>query len=79
MALNVPIIATDIPGTKELIVDRQTGILVKPKSPEELARAISEFVTNPDTSRPFIEAANSYVREYSMVKVKEKYLDIYSS
>lgn len=79
MALNVPIIATNIPGTKELIVDRQTGILVKPKSPEQLARAISEFVTNPDTSRPFIEAANSYVREYSMVKVKEKYLDIYSS
>lgn len=79
MALNVPIIATNIPGTKELIVDRQTGILVKPKSPEQLARAISGFVTNPDTSRPFIEAANSYVREYSMVKVKEKYLDIYSS
>ena len=77
MALNVPIIATDIPGTKELIVDRQTGILVQPKKPDQLARAISEFVSNPETSLAFVKASNLYVREYSMFKVKEKYLGIY--
>ena len=39
MAVGVPVIATNIGGTSELIEDGQTGILVRPSDPEILADA----------------------------------------
>lgn len=79
MALCVPIIATDIPGTREIIVDQQTGILVEPKNPEQLARAIIKFVSDPVTSVSLVKKSSVYVRDYSMLNIKEKYLVIYGS
>lgn len=41
MAAGVPVIGTAVGGTKELIVDGETGYLVPPADPEALARRIS--------------------------------------
>lgn len=40
MALGKPVIATDGGGIKELIIDRETGFLIPPKSPMVLAEKI---------------------------------------
>ena len=40
MAVGLPVIATNIAGTSELIEDGQTGILVRPSDPERLADAV---------------------------------------
>lgn len=40
MAAGLPVVATDIPGINELVVANETGILVPPRSPEELAAAM---------------------------------------
>jgi glycosyltransferase involved in cell wall biosynthesis len=40
LAMGVPIIATSSPGVAEIIVDGETGLLVPPRSPEAIARAI---------------------------------------
>ena len=77
MALCVPIIATDIPGTRELIVDQQTGILVQPKNPKQLAKAIRRFICDPDATVSLVNNSRMYVRDFTMIKVKEKYLGIY--
>jgi len=79
MALCVPIIATNIPGTREIIIDQQTGILVQPKKPEQLARAIIKFMSDPEASGSLVKNSNLYVRDFSMLKIKEKYLGIYRS
>ena len=44
MATGIPIIASDSGGTKDIIVNKETGLLVKEKSPEELFQAIKLIV-----------------------------------
>jgi glycosyltransferase involved in cell wall biosynthesis len=44
MAMEVPVVATDVGGVPELIVDRESGILVPPKSPSLLSKMILELL-----------------------------------
>ena len=45
-ACGVPVIATNVGGVPEIVRDDQTGILVPPRSPEALAQAIIDLITN---------------------------------
>jgi glycosyltransferase involved in cell wall biosynthesis len=38
MAVSVPVVATDVGGTSEIVVDEETGLLVAPEDPRALAR-----------------------------------------
>jgi glycosyltransferase involved in cell wall biosynthesis len=51
MALEVPVIASNIPVVRELIEHGETGWLVRPDRPAELARAIRLLLTNPDRAK----------------------------
>jgi len=44
MAIGLPVIATNIAGTSELIEDGRTGILVRPSDPEALVDAVIRMV-----------------------------------
>lgn len=46
MAIGVPVIATNIAGTSELIEDGKTGLLVRPSDSKALADAIIEMMEN---------------------------------
>ena len=48
MAYSIPCIATDVGGNKEIVSHGQTGLLVKPGSPEQLAEAIEYLLTHPE-------------------------------
>jgi len=45
-ACGIPVVATDVGGTSEIVVDQGTGLLVPPKNPGELARATIEVLAN---------------------------------
>lgn len=46
MHFKVPVVVTDIPGARTLVRDTGFGIVVKPESPEELAKGIVEVIKN---------------------------------
>jgi glycosyltransferase involved in cell wall biosynthesis len=46
-AAGVPVIATDVPGTRDLIRDGENGLLVPPKDPVALAEAIERLWKDP--------------------------------
>jgi len=48
MAYGIPCIATDVGGNKEIVSHGQTGLLVKPRSPEQLAEAIDYLLAHPE-------------------------------
>ena len=50
MSYEIPVIATDCGGTKEL-VDGESGILVNQNNSEQLANAIFELINNPEYRR----------------------------
>ena len=51
MACGLPIVATRVGGTPEVVVEGETGLLVSPGSPEELAQAILCMHQNPERGR----------------------------
>jgi glycosyltransferase involved in cell wall biosynthesis len=62
MACGVPVIGTNVSGTRELITDRITGLLCEPR-PECLRAAIQEVLLDPKFATRMGMAARSYVAE----------------
>lgn len=47
MAAGKPLVATDIPGCREAVVDGETGFLVPTRDPAALAAALSQLIDDP--------------------------------
>jgi glycosyltransferase involved in cell wall biosynthesis len=73
MVCGVPVIATDIPGTNELVIDHETGILVPVKNPEFLADAIIKIYQNPVLRSTLVENARQHVKNFSMENIAKEY------
>jgi glycosyltransferase involved in cell wall biosynthesis len=48
MAAGLPVVATSVGGTPEVVMDGVTGFLVPPRDPEALAGALSRLLLDPD-------------------------------
>jgi glycosyltransferase involved in cell wall biosynthesis len=57
MACGKPIIATDVDGTVELLIDGESGYLIPPNEVEPLATAVSYLLTHPDEAQKMGNAA----------------------
>jgi glycosyltransferase involved in cell wall biosynthesis len=79
MASGVPIIATDIPGTNELIQHAKNGWLGSPYNSEELANALIEFIKIPDLGAELVRNGKETVREYSIDHIARQYEALYES
>lgn len=51
MAMGKPVVATRAGGVLEFIIDGETGLLVPPRDPQSLARALLELIHHPDQAR----------------------------
>jgi nucleoside-diphosphate-sugar epimerase/glycosyltransferase involved in cell wall biosynthesis len=51
------VVATDVRGCRDVVVDGETGFLVAPRAPRELARAIRVLVEDPGMRERFGQAA----------------------
>lgn len=61
LAMEVPVLATPVGGTPEVISDGATGRLVPPHSPGELADAIVEFLSDPEQWRQMAKRGRLHV------------------
>ena len=78
MACGTATIATRVGGIPEVLEDGETGILVQPRSPQELARAISHLLENPMRRRQIGAQAAKVARvRYSLNRQADDVLDFY--
>ena len=63
MAARLPVIATAVGGTPELIVEGRTGMLVPPRAPEALARALDHVLADDALARRLGNAARRFVEQ----------------
>jgi glycosyltransferase involved in cell wall biosynthesis len=48
MATGLPVVATNVRGSREEVIHGETGLLVPPRDPDKLAAAILEILSDPD-------------------------------
>jgi glycosyltransferase involved in cell wall biosynthesis len=63
LLMRKPVIATDVGGTSEIIRDGSNGLLVRPGRPNELARAITMFLSQPQRFRAMAENGRKTILE----------------
>src|ERR1700732_3367853 len=56
-----PLIATDAPGCREIVIEDQTGLLVPIESPADLAQAILRLAESPQLRARYGDAARKLV------------------
>jgi colanic acid/amylovoran biosynthesis glycosyltransferase len=61
MASGVPVVATDVSGTTELVVDHVTGLVVPPADPASLCNALEELASSPTLARALSRAGQEQV------------------
>ncbi|HEY2537315.1 MAG TPA: glycosyltransferase family 4 protein [Solirubrobacteraceae bacterium] len=66
MAMELPVVSTRITGIPELIDDGETGLLVAPGRPDELADALERLIVEPSLGREMgARARQKVVREFN--------------
>ena len=68
MAAGIPIVATDVPGTSELLRPIYGDNLVPPRDPEAFVRCLQNWKDHPDEYRSLAVSAQDYVRRSFSVK-----------
>ncbi|HOQ29028.1 MAG TPA: glycosyltransferase family 4 protein [Armatimonadota bacterium] len=63
MRAGIPVVASDLPPLREMVVHQQTGLLVPPDDPEALAGALSSLLSAPEWARALGRAGQARVCE----------------
>lgn len=78
MAAGKPVIATATGGVPEIVTE-ETGILVRPENPEELAAALKDLLLQPDKRSLLGQAGRQRVKQYFTDRIMvEKYSLVYT-
>jgi glycosyltransferase involved in cell wall biosynthesis len=78
MAASLPVVATRVGGTPEVVVDEQTGVLVPPRSATALADALRALLQAPDRARRLGTLGRSrVVAEFNIDRMVESYRRVY--
>lgn len=74
----LPIVATDVPGCREIVEHKVNGLLVPPKDPTALAEALRYFTAHPEEKRRMGEAGRRKVLgEFDERIVIKRTIDVY--
>ena len=78
MSCELPVVATKVGGTPEVVVDGKTGFLVPSNDPVQLAEVIITCLNSPQSCLEMGRTGRDrVVATFSLVKVAEKYLSLY--
>ena len=80
MGAGVPVVATRVGGLPELIRDGETGLLVEPREPRQLADAVCRLLERPALSEDLAASARDLrAREYDVDVWVGRIADLYQS
>jgi len=78
MATAKPVVATPVDGTKEAVVDGETGLLVPQKDPAALAEALLNLIEDPEKLQEMGQKGRKRVEEkFSLVKQVQRFEQLY--
>lgn len=72
-----PVIGTRVPGLQQMIRDRESGWLVEPDSPSELAHALSDAVQDPERANRYGHFGWQSAGKCDWTAIAEQHLTLY--
>ena len=78
MAAGLPVIATKVGGVAEAVIDGETGLLVEPRQPTQLAAAVCKLVADSSLIQAFGQAGRQRVgTRFTWANNAQRHLDAY--
>ena len=77
MAAGLPVVASDIPGYREVVTHGVHGLLVPPRDPEALAKALIRVLTEPGLAARLGDAGRARSGEYDWSIVVDRLEELY--
>ena len=72
-----PVIATDVGGDKEMMVDKKTGFLVKEGNADDIIKRVTELLENKQSAKDMGKEGVKFVKEqFNWERVAKNFLDI---
>ena len=78
-ACNVPVVATTAGGIPEIIEDARSGLLVKPRDPEALAKAVGRLIDQPGLARDLSARALENLPRFGLARMARQMEDVYAA
>jgi glycosyltransferase involved in cell wall biosynthesis len=73
-----PMVASDVPGCREIVIDGETGVLVEVRNASSLASGISKLLERPDLRKRYGTNARTLVEEsFAISHVTDSTLNLY--
>jgi glycosyltransferase involved in cell wall biosynthesis len=77
-AMGKPVVCTRVGGVPEALIEKETGIIVEPRRPDQLAEAIISILSNPKMAKSMGEKGRKFVEEnFDWQKTVSKIVEIY--
>lgn len=77
MLAGIPVVASRTGGIPEVVTHGETGLLVPPGDPENLALALVSTLRNPDATRRRAEAGLRFARAHTADAMVDRLVDLY--
>jgi phosphatidylinositol alpha-mannosyltransferase len=77
MAAGAPIVASDIPGYRDVVTHGEHGLLVEPKNPSALADALCRLLADPALRASMRQAGRAKAHLYDWSRIAAQVLDYY--
>lgn len=80
MTCSLPIVASDVAGVSEQVINEQNGLVVPPKDPGALAAALRRLITDAPLRDKYGQASRQlYEDEFGVTVMCDRTLDVYES
>ena len=79
MLLKIPVVSTNAGGTKEVVINGETGILVPRRNPRELASGIERLLEDEELKNHVVSRGYDYIlKNFSVGKMIDAYVRTYT-
>ncbi|MCD4792911.1 MAG: glycosyltransferase family 4 protein [Bacteroidales bacterium] len=78
-ALGIPVIASDIPGLNEVVINNKTGLLFERKNSKDLAEKINKLIEDNELKAQLINGGYENVKKYDIDDYYNKMLNVYQN
>ena len=79
MACKTPIVASNIPGNRELITNNENGLLVDPNNTKLITKSVIDLLSDKEKCSKFIKKSSNIIVNYSWENIGKMYFELYHS